>query len=136
MHQCGHPLDVFGRDDGRILAAFRPCCKRRADTKEGALDLFGPRRDFLVVADAAGEAQDAVQFIDRAIGLDLEVCFGDAGSSGQTGLAATVLLPRDEVIVRTLILPGASVKKSSWTCAGEISARRRFLGITRLSTRP
>ncbi len=31
-------------------------------------------------------------------------------ASGQTGLAATVLLPRDEVIVRTLILPGVPDK--------------------------
>ena len=58
-----------------------------AYTEQGALDVFRAGADIFVRAEAAGEAEGGVEFVDGAVGFDAEVGFGDAGAAGEGSLA-------------------------------------------------
>jgi hypothetical protein len=62
--------NVFGRDDRRLLLALGRGGQSGAEPEKSALDCFSPRLDLGALADAAGEAEEGVEFVDGAIGLD------------------------------------------------------------------
>ena len=58
-----------------------------ADVEEVGLDDGEPAREVFVFGYGGGDAEERVEFVDGAVGLDADVVFGDARSTEEAGLS-------------------------------------------------
>src|SRR4051812_45752992 len=77
---------------GRLIRGFRRSGQAPAETKQSPLNLFGPRLDIRVAADAASKAKDRVELIHRAVRFDAQVCLRYPNSAYEARLPGVARL--------------------------------------------
>jgi hypothetical protein len=58
-----------------------------ADVEEGGLDGGEPASEVVVLDGGGGDAEDGVELVDGAVGLEAGVVLGDAGAAEEAGFA-------------------------------------------------
>jgi hypothetical protein len=83
---------VIGDAGADVLAALKALFdvgggEFAAEIEEVGLDDGEPASEVVVFEDGGGDAEERVEFIDGAVGLDADVVFGDARSTEEAGLS-------------------------------------------------